>query len=97
MITQPFLSSRFILRKNKAKGGLAQVRLIYSINSQSSEISAKIKCPIDLWDTATARAKGHSNAAKLINNRLHAFKILKPSIVAFVVRFKVLVHPQIVR
>ncbi len=75
MINQPLLSCRFILRKNKARNGFAPIRLHFTINSLSSEISTKLKCPIDIWDLHSARAKGSSKSSNIINAQLDDFRI----------------------
>lgn len=70
-----FISTRFVIRKNKAKDGYAPIRLVYTINSQRAEVNTKLKCKVRLWEPSAQKVKGHSIEAKTLNAQLEKFKL----------------------
>lgn len=69
-----FISTRFVLRKNKAKDGYAPIRLVYTIHGQRAELSTKLKCQQNHWDQRGQKVTGHSIKAKALNTQLDRFK-----------------------
>lgn len=65
------LSVLFTLKKNKVdKAGEVPIYLRITVNSARVEVSTNQKIEVSKWDTAAQRAKGRSEAARLLNDSL---------------------------
>lgn len=66
---------RLILRKNKAKQGIAPIRIKYKIGSRTAEYKTGEKVYVDSWEPVREVVIGKSVEVKLQNQRLQQHKI----------------------
>ncbi len=65
------LSILFFLRKKQVdKKGMIPIYLRITVNSERTEISANTKIELSKWDSSLQRAKGRSESAQILNDKL---------------------------
>ena len=65
------LSVLFTLKKNKEdKAGEVPIYLRITVNGKRAEVSTNRKVEVLKWDSATQRAKGRSESARILNDHL---------------------------